>query len=331
MAKLPDLLRDPTLEAVDTALEAEQVRRPRPYLGMSAVGRECDRELWYSFRWCSQLAFNAATLKRFADGHHGEDLQAARLRKVEGIELHTEDKDGGQFGFHDLGGHFSGHMDGAILGLLQAAKTWHVWEHKQVDEKKQRKLEKLKQEHGEKGALAVWDATYYAQAQLYMHYSGMRRHYLTCSTPGGRHTVSCRTEYDKETAVRMIDRARSIITAPTPPPKLSEDPEYFVCRWCDHRSTCHEQKIPEVSCRTCVHATPETDGDRRWSCALWSKDLPLAEQMDGCDQHLFIPQVLPFRVVDASEEENSVTYEGGAKNGGIGGMDSRTMREVVNG
>lgn len=333
MATLPDLIQDPTLQAVDAAIEAKQARRPRDYLGMSAIGRTCDRQIWYSFRWCTQVAFDAATLKRFADGHDGETLQAARLRMVDGIELHTLDESGQQFGFYDLGGHLRGHMDGAILGLVQAPKTWHVWEHKQVDPKKQNALAKLKREKGEKAALALWDETYFGQAMLYMHYSGMTRHYLTCATPGGRETIGIRTEYDPVIALRLIVRAERIIASAEPFPRISEDPNHFVCRWCDHRAVCQEGAVPEVSCRTCVHATPEPDGDRRWSCALWKKDLTVTEQEAACDQHLFIPKLLPYMVADASTEENSVTYvttHGEIKNGGLGGLDSRTIREMQN-
>lgn len=331
MAKLPDFTRDPTLEAVDAALEAKQSRHARDYLGMSAIGRPCEREIWYGYRWCSVIAFNATTLKRFADGHHGEDLQAARLRMVDGIELHTHTEDGDQFGFYDLGGHLRGHMDGAIRGLLQAPKTWHVWEHKQVDPKKQTALEKAKREHGEKGALKVWDETYHAQAQLYLHFSGMTRHYLTCSTPGGRHTISARTDYDMSTALWLIERAHRVIVADSPPPRLSEDPDYYICRWCDFSKICHDDKLPEVSCRTCLHATPELDGDRRWSCARWKKDLTLAEQKAGCGEHLYIPGVTPWEVLDADPAENSVTYRDGPKNGGVGGLDSATLKEVQDG
>ncbi len=177
---------DPTLAAADQALEdAENSKPSRDYLGMSAIGASCERMLFYSFRWAQRVRFNAETLKRFADGHSGEDVQAARLRMVPGLTLITVDPETGrQIGFVDDTGHFKGHADGAVLGLLQAPKTWHIWEHK-VSEKF-KALEKLKAEHGEKAALEKWNPTYYAQAVLYMHYSGISRHYLTCSTPGGR-------------------------------------------------------------------------------------------------------------------------------------------------
>lgn len=330
MAKLPVLHRDPTLEAVDAAIEAAQDRRPRPYLGMSAIGGPCERQLWYGFRWATPIAFDAATLKRFSDGHAGEDLQAARLRMVKGIELHTHDETGRQFGFVDLGGHFKGHMDGAIRGLLQAPRTWAVWEHKSVDDPKYRKLEKAIEAHGIKGALAAWDETYFVQAMLYCHYAGLTRHYLTCSTPGGRRTIAVRTDYHAPTALRAIERARRIIAAAEPPARISEDPDHWQCRWCPHRAICHEKRAPLVSCRTCLHATPETDGeDGRWSCALHGADIPSHIERNGCEGHRFIPALLPWRAVDASPEENWIAYEGGIKNGGDG-MTSEEIREVVN-
>lgn len=324
------LHRDPTLDAIDAAIEARQERRPRLYLGMSAIGRGCDRSLWYSFRHASPIAFNAAVLKRFADGHAGEDGQAARLRMVKGVELHTHDETGRQYGFEDHAGHLRGHMDGAIRGLLQAPKTWHVWEHKQVDQKKQDALARLKREKGEKAALEAWDQTYYTQAMLYCHYSGMTRHYLTCSTPGGRHTIGIRTDYHAPTAWRAIERARRIIQSDTAPPRISENPEHPECRWCEHRAVCHEGALPLVSCRTCVHATPEMDGDGRWSCARGLDSIPPAAQRAGCPDHLYLPTMTPWHPVDANEAENSITYEGGHKNGGPDGMTSMEMREMAN-
>ena len=118
----PTLPHDPTLAAADAALARVENSKPRRgYLGMSGIGRSCKRRLWYDYRWITRVQFDALTLKRFLDGHSGEDLQAQRLRMVEGITLLTVDPESGrQFGYADLDSHFRGHMDGAILGLLQA-------------------------------------------------------------------------------------------------------------------------------------------------------------------------------------------------------------------
>lgn len=297
MASIPEK-QDPTLNAVDAAMENMQDKKQRPYLGMSSVGKVCKRALWYSFRWASPVSFDAETLRRFEDGHRTEDLEAARLRLVKGIQLHTVDPaTGRQFEMQDFGGHFRGHMDGAIHGLIQAPATWHVWEGKCVNEKKQAALIKAKQVHGEKQALVEWDLIYYAQAQLYMHYSGMERHYLTVATPGGRHTVSCRTEYVKEDAEDFAAKAREVIFATSPLERISEKPDWYECKWCDHHAICHEQRIPRVSCRTCAHSTACENGT--WKCEAHSITLSEQHQRGGCGDHLFMPSLIGAEMLDA--------------------------------
>ncbi len=311
MADLTNLQGDPTLDAVDAALEAAQDRTARPYLGMSAVGGECARALYYTLRFCTPSDFKAKTIKLFEDGHRGEDIQAARLRMVPGIELYTADPaTGKQFGQKDLGGHFRGHLDGAIHGLVQAPKTWHVWEHKQVSEDGYAKLTKLKEKHDEKDCFALWNPTYYAQATLYMHYTGMKRHYLTVSSPGGRKTQSLRTEYDPVHAAKLIAKADKIIFGAEPPPKLSEDPTWFGCKpygeLCRHHAVCHQSKVPPISCRTCCYATPEREGDGVWSCnnkMVGTPNLSIETQRKGCGEHLPLPFLVTFaETVDAGAD-----------------------------
>jgi hypothetical protein len=307
MVAIPET-QDPTLAAVDRAIEARGNRaQARPYLGMSSIGAACDRALWYGFRWASPSKFDAASLKRFEDGHHGEDAMAARLRMVEGITLLTIDPDTGQqWEFVDFHGHFRGHFDGAILGLLQAPKTWHVWEHKVCNEKKIAKLEKLKQEVGEKNALRHWDAVYYAQAVLYMDYAGLDRHYLTADTPGGRHTVSVRTEASPSDAAALKARAEWLITADRTPPRISGDPAWFECKWCDHHATCHQGQLPQINCRTCLHVTPIDEG--LWFCDHWGKGLNGEEQRIGCSDHLFLPSMVDGEQIDVADNDSWVEY-----------------------
>lgn len=312
MVKLPDS-GDPTLEASDRAIERqENSRGPREYLGMSGIGHSCGRKCWYDWRWMTKAKFNARTLKRFQDGHDGEELQAKRLRMVEGVMLITvEPETGQQIDYSDIGGHFKGHMDGAIFGLIQSPKTWHVWEHKQVGETKFNSLIKLKNKFGEKGALAEWDTIYYSQACLYMNYSGMDRHYLTCSTPGGRDTVSVRTNSDIATSARLIKKAERIIHAANPPGKISEDPSWHVCRFCDHQDACHGPRLPERHCRSCMHSTPLTEGQDagKWHCAKHGWMLNKKMQLSGCGSaHRFIPALVKGEQIDAGENGEWIDY-----------------------
>ncbi|KAF1045648.1 hypothetical protein [Xylophilus sp.] len=315
MALLPtQAVNDPTLDAINAAVQnVNNLQKPRPYLGMSAIGMECEAFLWRNFRWCgpSGGGFDAKSLMNFEDGHRTEDLMADRLRMVPGVELYTLDPSTGQqFGFSDLGGHFRGHIDGAIRGILQAPKAWHMWENK-ASEKGPHELAKAKEKHGEKAALAAWNPTYHAQAILYMHYGAMDRHYLTCTSPGGRLPItSVRTDADDAEAERLKAKAERVIFAGEPLARIGGDATFWKCKTCVMASQCHGTALPSVSCRTCAHATPERDGDGRWSCARWKSDIPIDAQRTGCDEHRYIPALLSRwgSATDASETENWIEY-----------------------
>jgi hypothetical protein len=302
VAKLPNPdERDPTLEAADRALEARAASdRPRPYLGASSIGDPCSRKLWYRFRWAAKERFDAATLKRFADGHASEAVQAVRLRLVEGVTLVTIDPEsGGQIGFRDLDGHYGGHADGMILGIHEAPKTWHVWEHKSVNEKSLNELRRIRRESGQKAALRRWKPEYWAQAQQYMHYLGASRHYLTASSPGCRDAVSVRTDADPASALELRAKAERIIRADAPPVKLSETPDRMECRWCTFTAVCHGSEMPARNCRTCLHSTPVARGG--WHCARWDRPLSAEEQAEGCPAHLLLPGLVPGEPAEAGE------------------------------
>lgn len=323
MAELPaSVTTPPTVQRIYERYERKRGEWRRAHLGASQIGKECDRELWYQFRWATRPEFEGRMLRLFETGHLQEERLVADLRAI-GVEVHEVDPETRrQFSVSEVGGHFGGSMDGAGQGFEESS-AWHVLEFKTSNAKKFAELKN-------KG-VQVAQPVHYAQMQTYMHLTGMRRAYYLSVCKDTDEIYGERVRYDAEFAKRLLARARAIITAPEPPARLSLDPGSFLCRWCDHHTTCHERRIPEVSCRTCVHATPETDGDRRWSCAFWQKDLTLKEQMKGCDQHLFIPALMPWPLADANPEDNSISYDSGVVNGGPDGLDSWTLREVENG
>ena len=239
MVQIPQY-RDPTLQAMYKVIEGEQYKKKkRDYLGASLIGNPCARQIWYEYNGYERAPFNATTLMNFEDGHRTEALTAARLQSVPGISLVTMGADGNQLGFRDLDGKFRGHYDGIITGILQAPKKKHIWECKASSEKKWKEFKNAKSKYGEKHTLENWNENYYAQAQLYMHYEGTDRHYLTIAYAGGRDYDSCRTEYKPAVAARYIDRAAKIIQATQAPPRISEQSDFYICRWCNFKDICH--------------------------------------------------------------------------------------------
>lgn len=249
---------------------------------------------------------NSVSLKRFEDGHTQEAVMAGRLRLVDGIILETIDpKTGKQFEYTDLNGHLVGKIDGKVTGLLQAPKKLHIWDHKSTSLKKLNEFRKIKAELGEKQTLRKWNIGYYVQAILYMYYEGTDRHYLTVSDSGGRDEDSCRTELDVAFALQMIARGKRIINDPTPPEKISNSKDFWMCRSCTFSGICHDGDMPHRSCRLCVHSSPVENGE--YHCARWGKKLTGEEQIAGCPTHLMNPAMVPGEVIEATE--TSITYK----------------------
>jgi hypothetical protein len=295
---------DPTLEAIDRALVAGQQNRHSNRLGASRIGNPCERALWYEFRWSTPIWFDANTIKNFEDGHREEMIMASRLRLIASIELFTHDEEGQQFEFVACDGHFVCRPDGVILGLLQAPKTPHAWDHKSSS--KLNDLQKHINTLGEKEALRAWNVIYYAQALMEMHLTELTRHYLTCSSPGGRQTISCRTEANPKEAKELLAKAQRIIDSENAPERISDSATFFRCRFCNHASICHGDAKPLVNCRTCLHSTPASEG--RWACAKWDKILSSEEQKAGCLSHLYIPSMINGTQIDVAEDYSWISY-----------------------
>lgn len=331
MAKLPAKPAvDPTLEAMDRETEIINMAKPRkpPFLGASTIGEACERKIWLNWRMAKQEQFTAEQLYRFADGYSVEAVMASRLDCVKGIKIRTVNPASGyQFGIELVGGHCRGRIDGLIDGLLQAPTTTHIWEAKAVSDTSLAALNKAKTEHGEANALKAWSIQYYSQAILYMHAMKLSSHYLTCSTPGARHTISVTTQASPEYAQSLIEKATRIKENPHVPVGISTDATWFGCKFCTFHSLCFEKKVADVNCRTCLHSTPVAGG--AWHCAKYDQNVPDNFQTIGCDNHLFIPSLVPFaKAVDSNEEENSVTYE---KENGMtfkNGKDFYTSKEI---
>lgn len=78
------------LARIDNVIEQHQVagqsdNTPRFYCGASAIGKDCNRERWYDFRWASTKRFEGRMLRLFDRGHREETrfLDWLRLVNVE--------------------------------------------------------------------------------------------------------------------------------------------------------------------------------------------------------------------------------------------------------
>ncbi len=266
----------------------------RGYLGASSIGHHCKRYLWYQFRYCCKPEFSGRMRRLFETGQLEEPRMVANLKSI-GCSVHEFDENGMQFEVSALGGHFSGHLDGCILGLPEAPKTWHVFEGKTHNAKS---FARLKKEGVEKS-----HPKHYAQCQIYMHLTGMTRALYLARNKDTDELYSERIKYDRKRAYGLKHRAEYIITNTKPPSRISERSDYYQCKWCDARAICfgiqEEGKyqalpVPAISCRQCCHATPKMDGNARWECEKHKRSLSETDQAKACDDHLCLPGLFAF-------------------------------------
>lgn len=288
---------DRTLAAVEAAVLRNAEDWRRPHLGASQIGRSCTAALWWSFRWASDPGHDARTLRLFARGQREEDSLAQLLRDAGLTVVQTDPATGEQYRFMD--GHFGGSMDGAVHGLSESSQ-WSVLEfktsgRKAFDQLVKSGVQKAKPEH-------------YAQMNIYMAWTGMQRalYVSVCKDDDRLHLE--RINFDRDCAEKHMQRAQDIIASDTPLEKISEDPTWYECKWCEHHAVCHGNKAPLVSCRTCAHVTFRRDGTTH--CGRHNQLLSADVQREGCGDHLYNPAMLRnwATAVDASEEHNWIKY-----------------------
>lgn len=303
MAQLPER-RASISKLIYESIAATQSDSRREHLGASQIGRECERQIWYGFRWAKTIRHDGRLLRLFDSGNHAEPCFVADLRRIGVTVLEVDPSTGRQWVLRDEGGHFGGSMDGAGLGIPEALQTWHVLEFKTHGEKSFKELEA-------KGVM-LSKPDHYAQMQVYMHLSGMTRALYLAVNKNTDDLYAERVRYDAPAALRLIEKARRIVSASAPPPRMSNDRNFYLCKWCDFHDICHGDKLPERNCRTCLHSTPVDGGS--WACAA-GRDMGGGKAALPC--HRYIPPLVPLEQVDVQEGINGerIIYKGWVDHG----------------
>jgi hypothetical protein len=299
MAELPTM-ECPTREAIFRGYEEDSGSGFRSHLGASLIGKDCERALWFDFRWTTPARFPGRVLRLFETGQLEEARLVRNLRRTGATVLEVDPETGRQFRVQAHGGHFGGSMDGVALGLLEAPRTWHLLEFKTHAAKSfadlvAKKVRESKPQH-------------YAQMQIYMHLGGLTRGMYVAVNKDTDDVYVERIEVDAAYAQALLDKAGRVIFSAQPGPRISEDPAWYQCRLCDHNPVCHGQTSAAVNCRTCLHATPVDGG---WACERHQRSLSDAEQRAGCENHLYLPALVPGEQVDAGPDWVEYLLPGG--------------------
>ena len=283
MATIPEPMHEHTTATAIIRWYEKNSENPRPHLGASEIGKPCDRDLWYGFRWASAKKFPGRVKRLLNRGKREEDLILEELRAI-GVEVYEVDPDTKQqHQFSAHGGHFGGSCDAIGRGFPEAPKTWAVAEFKTHNAKSFGELVK----HGVGRA----KPEHYAQMMVYMGLADLDRAIYISINKDTDDVYSEWIHFDKKVFDALMQRAKKVIDSETPLERVMDDPTWFQCKWCNNFGVCHENQVPQKNCRTCAYSTPIDGG---WHCGLYERPLPYSEQRLGCRSHLFIPALVPY-------------------------------------
>ncbi len=295
----------PTVDAIWAAREREAAGKPQ-YDGYgipaSALGSACDRQLWYGLRWASpKEAMTGRKLRIFERGNIEEERVIADLRRA-GVDLLShDDATGRQWTFAMARGLLRGKADGKITGgVVEAPKAQHVLEIKTLKAADWRAIRK----HG----LAKAKPDHWHQLHAGMAGLNIARGLYVGVNKDTEEILTERIRLDATEAARQEARVLRIADSDTPPGRVSDNPDSFACRFCDHKAVCHAGAFARRNCRTCLHFAFRDDGNGH--CHRFDQPLRPADQGDArqCPAHLYLPGFVAGEQVDADEEAETVTY-----------------------
>ena len=299
-----------TLAAINAALEADQGAKFRgilgtvmplagdaystkedkfrSHLGASIIGRECAREIWYSFHWATANHFEGRMLRLFNRGHLEEPRFVALLLMI-GCEVWQADENGKQFRISGYRGHYGGSLDAVIRGIPDLPDEPVLGEFKTHGDKS---FQKLKDD----GVMsAKWE--HFVQMQQYMGKNNLRYALYLAVNKNDDEIYAELVAFDQQQYERYAQRAAMIIDTKEAPPKINQSPGWFKCKFCDHRGVCHDDSVlPERNCRTCMWSSVADNGE--WHCGNpdtrseadaqgWEDPIAIGkeEQLKGCDRY----------------------------------------------
>jgi len=306
----PADLADPTIatELLEAfATEGERDQENWDSLGVSAgqVGEECVRKLWYGFRWLVPAEiFKAKTMRIFETGNIWEDRIIAMFRAT-CREVWDVDSNGEQFKARLSNGFVRGKCDIVVRGVpgMPDDEVFIV----EVKSMNQSGFNSTKK-HGIRKA----KPTYFGQIQVYLRHFNMKRGLLACVN---KNTDEMHVEVvDRDDGYMNVKLAnvQQVITSKSPPPRVSDKADGFMCRFCNFKEFCHESKRPaRRTCRNCIHGTAVNCDNKYpiFQCGRTDTPMDTELQKTGCGYHLFEPSLMPGEIIATDEENETITYE----------------------
>ena len=257
MAKLPEKSLKDRMDAV------VHVSFPRPHFGGSVVGHPCKRYVLYSFRWAHKSRIESRLNRIFRLGDAVEDILVKELNNL-GYEVkHAQARVGG------YKGHAGGSIDGEVL-----IDSKHLFEAKSMKHSIFMEIQRKGCEEAK--------PQYYNQCQIYMGKRELLNTLFICMDKDTSELYIEIIGFDVFTYEMLLAKEEEVIDAVhiNNFPRISQNPSWFQCKFCDAKAVCHTGIMPEKNCRTCEHVELHEDG--KWACGHYGNWLSQEEQEAGC-------------------------------------------------
>lgn len=279
--------RDKLEEIIEADIEAfctqYYYQGHRKHLGASVMGEACLRKLFYMFRWVKDVKHEGRIQRIFNVGNEAEPRFITYLKGIGFEFIEPTDK---QHRISGCDGHYGGSLDGvAILpekykaldngyGILVEFKTNNTGAGFNAVEKDG--VAKAKPKH-------------YAQMCQYgFKYNIEYALYLIENKNDSDITIKI-VELDWTYGASLERKASEVIYSKTPPNRISDNPSYFDCKYCDYVDVCHNGKPVEINCRSCKFAVPAPD--KQWGCTRFNQLIPEDFISRGCEFHSSINEI----------------------------------------
>ena len=289
MVSLSSYQTDEFAQAVSLAVYEACARKVaaesrRGYLGMSQIGKSCERALWLDLNLGEKKPVEGQLARIFENGKTREeaiiaDLEAAGYQVV-----------GQQTAFEDFGGLFRGHCDGVIVGVTKSHD--HLLEIKTANDASFKSFVK----HGAKRKPEYW-----AQMQCYMGYAGLERSLFVVENKNNQELYTERVYFDPKAFEENKAKARRIIEAQTAPEKPVDESGCYWCPFknfsCDDPPAVKNRPPKKEGCQTCLFYWPAAEAPQRsqeivgclrlcLNTLKHSTQFKLGQNIRECEKHL---------------------------------------------
>lgn len=273
----------------------------RTHLGASVLGADCERSVFYSFRWVSAIKVRGrkgeapqaaeSRMRRLWNRGHLEEGRFIALLLTAGIQVYQQDPSSKQFRIVDLGGHFSGSGDGVGLGVpdlphgVPVLLEMKTHSSDSFDSLMSKGVQLSKPQH-------------YVQMNQYMKGFGLLYALYLAVNKDTDDLWAEIVQCDQPNAGAYLERAKRVVFGGKLPARIrGGNPGFYMCKYmCDHTDVCYSTVGPQRNCRTCQDVRFNADGTvectsgwQREKAAMHGWEDPIildkSSQLRGCEDY----------------------------------------------